>query len=87
MSEHDAREWRWGQHLSVLGPGKTEHETRIWGHWPTRVEDGDIFLKDAASGKIGRFEISNVRHTMDPPDMFFGTVVCVGYEDNEEVEQ
>lgn len=47
---------------------------------------GDFLLAPMASGRTGVFIFNSVRAELDPPDMFFGTVRPIGYEDEERIK-
>lgn len=50
----------------------------VCGHrgWP---EKGDVFTCKMQSGKIGVFEVVNVRRCSEPGNMYFADVRDVGY--------
>lgn len=54
-------------------------ERTIHGHLTPSPKIGDEVQAKMQSGKIGRFEIIEIRYMSDPKDMFFATVKDLGY--------
>lgn len=53
-----------------------------YGHGFLRgLSVGDVILKNAESGKVGRFVVLWIEYERDPADMFWAFVCCVGYKD------
>ncbi len=52
---------------------------RIAGHFSYRINKGDIIQSKMQSGKIGKFEVVEIKFMSDPRDQFFCTVKPVGY--------
>lgn len=50
----------------------------VCGH-EGRPKKGDVFTSKMVSGKIGVFEVINVRWRGDPSNMYFADVKDVGY--------
>jgi len=58
------------------------YETRKVVGWKRRRPyKGDRLKADMQSGRVRVFEFTEVEYQFDPPDMFFGYVRDLGYED------
>jgi hypothetical protein len=73
MWEHDT----WGDSIRFLDWDKRT----VYGFLPNRhiLEVGDEMRQRMQSGKIARFQVTEIRYTPDPKDQFFATVKDVGY--------
>jgi hypothetical protein len=54
---------------------------RVHGWAEPRPVMGDILKSPMASGRVGVFVFTGVDLCRDPPDMFFGAVEFIGYDD------
>lgn len=54
---------------------------KLSGHMTPRPQVGDIIQSEMSSGKIGQFEVIDVKGAWnnDPPDMFYATVKDLTY--------
>jgi hypothetical protein len=69
----------WGNRLQIF----SWENRKIVGWLGTKPENGDKLHIKMQSGKIAEFEILNVKHCHDPPDMFFADIKDIRYIDNE----
>lgn len=54
--------------------------------WKTpKPSVGDLIESKMESGKIGVFELTEIKEFDDPKDMFFGKVKFVGYKEELEI--
>lgn len=74
---YDTREGFWGNSVQWFDAATR----RVYGHCEPRPVCGDVLKSAMASGRVGLFVFIDVEWMRDPPDMFFGTVEQVGYEE------
>lgn len=65
----------WGRSVQF----KDEHFKDVYGWLTPLPQRGDTILFKMESGKIGKYQFTDVRPCGDPTDMFFGTVKGLGY--------
>lgn len=70
---------RWGCHIKWV-----EFPYKIWGHYPRRINQGEVFASHMASGQYGLFIIKDIRWELDPDDMFWADVQPLGYAEPED---
>lgn len=70
----------WGHRINY-----NKEMTRVDGHISSpEVKNHDLLLEFMKSGKIGVFEIQNLKYELDPCDLFFADLEFIGYVENEK---
>lgn len=72
MDEHGT----WGNSISFFD----WESRRVTGHMRQKPKVKDILRCKMSSGKVARFEFTEVKSMSDPPDQFFATVKDLDYE-------
>lgn len=72
----------WGDHVTWMD----YKQGRVYGHKHPRPKVGDLLRSPLQSGRVGIFRFVDVKLEWDPPDMFFGTVEGIGYEDELDLD-
>lgn len=77
----DVRGGCWGNSIEWFSRASPiDDQLRVVGWKDPKPRVGDILKSPMKSGRVGIFVFIAVEHPGDPPDMFFGTVVQIGYE-------
>lgn len=73
----------WGDTFSITDQYEPKHRNdmrgRVTGWMSPKPSIHDILEFDMESGKTGRFRITSIKYTYDPPDMFFAEISFIGY--------
>lgn len=82
MNTYKVGEGGWGNNIEFFPSWKADSdEQKVCGWKSNRPKVGDRLTVKMQSGKTLVFEFYDVEYMSDPPDMFFGKVKSLGYED------